>query len=83
MRSKDVFIDREVEEVRVAKTSADKIQQLVDLIKKSDDRAFYGFIDALKTTNNKGLANILENEDRSDNKRKRRAPNVPGKKYYR
>ena len=83
LRSKCVFIDREVDDVQVAKTSADKIEWLVDLIKKSDDRAFYGFIEALKETNNKSLANDLENEDRSRNKRKRRAPDVPGKKYYR
>ena len=76
LHSKNVFIGREVEDVRVAKTSADKIERLVDLIKKSDDKAFYAFIDALKETNNKGLADMLENEDKGT----RRASYGSGKK---
>ena len=70
LQSKGVFIDQEVEAVETAKTETEKAQQLVDLIKKSDDIVFYEFIDALKETNHHGLATILDDRDIPGNKRK-------------
>ena len=59
----NIFTKRELDDISAQRTNQEKVEKLLDILATNSDEAYWKFIDVLKKSGRKHVANVLESSN--------------------